>query len=157
MSTMIETYRTPEGFELPKPLLFPDVRDFGQLFTVERAWNFATMSHRNGRPQADTPEDLRRPAPLDDHKIVGRFLATRRMEGVPNLMVTPKPLLLDKIWQDESKGLDFAFFDRIGWEAIYHEGSDRVLIVASASGIIASRWVAYVTPEGVRNAAQAVL
>lgn len=151
MNTMHDTYRTPEGFELPRPLLFPDVRDFGELFTVERAWDFSTMNHKNGYPQPDTPEDLRR-HPGDDHKVVGRFLATRRLEGVPNLMVTPMPLLLDKVWQDESEGLDFAFFDRIGWEAIYHEGNDRVLIVADASRIIASRWVAYVTPESVREA-----
>lgn len=152
MSTMTDTYKTPEGFDLPKPLVFPDVRSFGELFTVDRVWDFATMNHRNGYPQPDTPEDLRRPAPLDDHKIVGRFLSARRLEGVPNLMVTPKPLLLDKVWQDESEGLDFAFFDRIGWEAIYHEANDRVLIVASASSIIASRWIAYVTPESVREA-----
>lgn len=59
------------------------------------------------------------------------------------------------MWQDEEEGLDFAFFDRIGWEAIYHQSSDRVLIVANASGIIASRYVAYVTPESVREAVRA--
>lgn len=144
-----DTYTTPEGFDLPKPLLFPDVRDFADLFTAERPWDFATMNHRNGYAQPETPADLKRPAPLDDHKIVGRFMSVRRVPGAVNMLVTPTPLLLNRVWADESESLDFAFFDRIGWEAIYHEANDRVLIVASASGIIASRWLAYVDPATV--------
>lgn len=146
-------YKTPEGFELYKPLIFPDVRDFSELFTFERAWDYATMNHKNGYAQPDTPKNIGRGyfetsrrgyfhPEGDSDKTVGRFMSTRDLD-LPSLMVTPTEKLLRKIFDDSN---DFAFFDHVSFEAIYHESNDRVLIVASASGIIASRWLAYINP-----------
>src|SRR5690349_3401382 len=124
MNYMTDTYATPEGFELARPLLFPDVRDFGELFEDVRPWNFETMNHRNGYPQAETPQDITREGWT---KTVTHFCAIR---GGKSLHVTPTAMLLDRIYADESEHLDFAFFDRVSFEAIYHERTDRVLIVA---------------------------
>lgn len=155
-----QTYTTPEGFDLYKPLLFPEVRDFNELFTVEGEWDFETMNHRNGYPQAATPEPLKWEQ-NPEHREVGRFLSMRFVPGpgAPHLFVTPTQMLLDRIW-NEGRWIDamddFAFFDRVEFEAIYHPGNDRVLIVASASSIIASRWLAYVDPATVPGLAEAV-
>ena len=134
-------YATPEGFELWKPLVFPDVRSFGELFTDVRPWNYDTMNHRNGYPQSETPENITREG---YDREVTRFCATRLIPGGRSLLVTPTPVLLDALFSD-----GFAFFDRISFEAIYHESNDRVLIVANASGIIASRYLAYIDPATV--------
>lgn len=142
MGTMTDTYTTPEGFELSRPLLFPDVTDFADLFTFERFWDFATMNHKNGYPQADTPENITREG---WDKEVTRFCSVRNLPGAAHMMVTPTALILDRIFAY----LDFAFFDRVGFELIYHERTNRVLVVASASGIIASRWLAYIDPATV--------
>lgn len=149
---MGDTYTTPEGFELYKPLVFPDVRDFAELFTVERAWDFETMNHRNGDPQPDTPPNITRDgftrwSGYTDEINVGRFLATRNLPNVPHLMVTPTQMVLDVIFDRDR--LEFAFFDHVSWEAIYHERNDRVLVTASASRILATRWVAYIDPATI--------
>lgn len=140
MNTMNDTYTTPEGFELYRPLLLPDARSFADVLTAERAWDFATMNHRNGYPQADTPAEIK----LDGlERVVSRFCSVR-VPGRRNLQVTPTAATLELV-----RGDTFAFFDRVEFEAIYHEANDRVLIVASASSIIASRYIAYVDPATV--------
>ena len=141
MSTMTDTYTTPEGFELHKPLLMPDARSFADVLTAERAWDFATMNHKNGLPQAESPEDIRLPG-LE--RIVSRFCSVRMAGHRNHLQVTPTDATLALLAGDQ-----FSFFDRIGFEAILHESNNRVLIVANASGIIASRWIAYVDPSTV--------
>lgn len=139
MST--ETYRTPEGFELHRPLVFPDVRDFAELFTFERWWDYATMNHKNGYPQADKPENITREG---FEREVSRFASVRHLPGRGSMMVTPTPLVLDATFSDE-----FAFFDRVSFELIYHARTDRVLVVADASQIIASRYLAYIDPATI--------
>lgn len=146
MNGMTDTYTTPEGFELHKPLLFPEVTDFTELLHVDGAWDFETMNHRNGYAQPATPKEITREG---WGKVVGRFCSVRIPGHRGHLVVTPTDQLLDLIYADESESLNFAFFDRVGFEAIYHESTDRVLIVASASGIIASRYLAYVDPTTV--------
>ena len=138
-----ETYATPEGFELYRPLIFPDARDFGELFEDVFPWNYATMNHRNGYPQPATPKDIEREG---FERVVSHFCATRNLPKGRSLHVTPRATLLDRIFSDSN---DFAFFDRVSFEAIYHEKNNRVLITAQASGIIASRWLAYVDPTTV--------
>lgn len=138
---MNETYTTPEGFELYRPLLMPEARTFADVLIAERRWDFATMNHKNGYPQAETPEEIELPG-LE--RVVSRFCSVRNLPFRHHLMVTPTPALLGILASDQ-----FAFFDRIGFEVIYHESNDRALIVASASQIIASRWLAYVDAESV--------
>lgn len=146
MSTMTDTYTTPEGFDLPRPLLFPDVRRFDELFTFERFWDFATMNHKNGYPQAETPQEITREG---WDKTVSRFCAVKSIPNGYHMQVTPTALVLDRIYADESEHLDFAFFDHVSFELIYHPNNDRVLVVADASQIIASRWLAYIDPASV--------
>jgi hypothetical protein len=141
MSTMEQTYKTPEGFELYKRLLMPEARSFADVLTFVRPWDFATMSHKNGYPQADTPRDTPIPG---TSRLVSHFCAVRNLEGRQHMQVDPTSELMALLETD-----DFAFFDRVSFEAICHESNDRVLIVASASGIIASRWLAYVDPATV--------
>jgi hypothetical protein len=139
-----DTYTTPEGFELHRPLLFPDTHDFTELFTVERAWDFSTMNHRNGKAQAETPEEIR----LSQSRVVDRFCSVRNMNR-PHLMVTPTDALMERLRGDGETFDDFAFFDRIGFEVIYHAANGRALVIASANNIIASRYLAYVDPTTV--------
>ncbi len=54
----------------------------------------------------------------------------------------------------EAHATGSAFFDHVGFEAIYHPANDRVLLVASASGILASRWLAYLDPATVPTATE---
>lgn len=146
---MNDRYTTPEGFTLPKPLVFPDVRHLGELLTVERPWDFATMNHRNGNPQADTPDDITREG---YDRTVGRFLSVRNLPG-GHWMVTPTDLLLAAIYGPERAFSEpFVFFDRVGFQAIYHENNGRVLLVAQASGILASRWLAYLDAASMPKA-----
>lgn len=160
MMGSMDTYKTPEGFDLYKPLIFPNVRDFTELLTVEGPWDFATMNHKSGYAQPTTPKDIGRGgfetdksgsffATSNADRTVGRFCSTRNLPGRGSLFVTPTDMLLRRIFADESESLDFAFFDHVSFEAIYHESNDRVLVVASASGILASRWLAYVDPATV--------
>jgi hypothetical protein len=152
MHTMTDNYVTPEGLELPRQLVFPDVRRLDELFTVEGPWDFDTMNHRNGRAQPATPREITREG---SDKIVGRFMSWDRnradaLPGRRNMVVTPAPELLEVIYECSAEhGEPFAFFDRVSFKAIYHPANDRVLIVADASQIIASRWLAYVTPDSV--------
>ena len=141
MSTMEQTYTTPEGFELYRRLLLPDARSFAEVLTAERSWNFATMNHKNGVRQAETPEEIKL---LGLSRVVSRFCAVRNLPGRSHLQVTPTAATLALLEGDE-----FSFFDRIGFEVIYHESNDRCLVTASASGIIASRWLAYIDAESV--------
>lgn len=140
---MRDTYTTPEGFELHRPLLLPDVRDFTEVLTVERPWDFATMNHRNGYPQAETPKEITREG-FD--RTVSRFCSTRNMDR-PHFQVTPTDRVLELIYSLDPE--HFAFFDTVSFEAIYHPANERVLILGSASQIIASRYLAYVTLESV--------
>lgn len=146
MNTMSDTYTTPEGFELYKPLLLPDVRRFEEILTADRVWDFNTMNHKNGYPQAETPKDIRLPG-LE--RVVSRFCSVRNFPERYHMMVTPSDALLEVFTGDR-----FAFFDRVGLELIYHESNNRVLVVASASQIIASAWVAYIDPESVPTVAE---
>ena len=144
---MTDTYETTEGFELHRPLLMPDATSFADVLTAERVWDFATMNHRNGEPQAGTPEEIEL---RGLERRVSRFCSVRNMPGRYHMQVTPTPALMELL-----KGDTFAFFDRIEFQAIYHENRDRVLIIADASQIIASRYLAYVplgtvpTPESL--------
>lgn len=141
MGTMTDDYRTPEGFTLHRPLLMPDVRDFAEVLIAERRWNFATMNHKNGRPQTETPAEVEVPG---RERTVSRFCSVRNLPGRYHMQVSPTTRTLELISSD-----DFAFFDRVSFEAIYHPANDRVLIVADASQIIASRYLAYVDPATV--------
>jgi hypothetical protein len=146
MGTMTDTYTTPEGFELHRPLLFPDVRAFSDLFTFERFWDFATMNHKSGYPQAETPATITREG---WEREVSRFCSVRNLPNGYHMQVTPTDMVLDRIYADESEYLDFAFFDRVEFELIYHGSNNRVLVVADASQIIASRYLAYIDPATV--------
>lgn len=146
---MSDTYTTPEGFPLYRPLMMPDAREFGEVLTAERAWDFETMNHRSGKRGPETPDEITvhgSPASLAyPDRIVSRFCSVRNMPaGRGHMLVTPTEATLDVLRGDE-----FQFFDRVGFEAIYHASTDRVLIVAGASGLIASRWLAYVRLDSV--------
>lgn len=137
-------YTTPEGFVLHKQLLLPDAHDFTDLLTAERRWDFATMNHYNGYPQADTPEEITDNTRPYGDRPVSRFLSVNQFPGHYHLQITPTERLLEVLWSDV-----VVFFTRIELSAIYHESNDRVLLTASATNIIASRWIAYLDPATV--------
>lgn len=144
---MRDTYPTPEGFELHRPLLMPDARAFTDVLTIERPWDFTTMNHRSGVAGPERYPDITR---KDFEKTVSRFCSVRHMPDRPDRMayvVTPTDAVLDLVFSLNPE--PFAFFDTVSWEAIYHRENDRVLILGSASRIIASRYVAYVDPATV--------
>jgi hypothetical protein len=152
---MQDEYVTPEGFRLYRPLLLPDARRFDEVLTAEKAWDFATMNHRNGHAQPETPAVLRREHPnLRDWKIIDRFCSVEA-PGRHHLQVTPTQQVVDLIWAEETESLTFAFFERVGFKAIYHERNDRVLILASASNVSNSRYLAYVSLGSVPTMAVA--
>jgi hypothetical protein len=135
-----QTYRTPEGFDLWKSLVFPDVRVFTDLFMIDGAWDFATMNHLNGIAGPERPADITRPG---YERVVGRFCSVQHMDR-PHLVVTPSDEVLDYLFSDAC-----GFWSHISFEAIYHESTDRVLVTAGDSAFISTRWLGYVTPESV--------
>lgn len=48
-----QTYTTPEGYTLHKPLLMPDARTFADVAEYVAEWDHVTMNHRNGVLPAD--------------------------------------------------------------------------------------------------------
>ena len=158
-----DTYPTPEGFILPKPLVMPDMTDFNDLFFYERPWSFKTMNHHNGYAQPATPKDIEYPGAerssfmtLDGNVLrFSRFCSVRHMpsrtahlvpgwlDGCDSMMVTPKLETCEALLPQ------FGFSYTVGWEIIWHERNDRCLVVASQIELISSRYVAYVKPDTI--------
>ena len=137
-----ETYTTPEGFELAKPLLLPDVHDLGELVTVVRPWDYATMSHRGGVvPRPDLV-----PEPVDvDGSHLGPYMSIRRDGRTSGYAVVPTDTLVEALrgqlitWDGDP--------ERLGLKVIEHKERGRALVVVEYSRIIGSRWVAYVRTD----------
>ena len=141
---MTETYRTPEGAELHRPLLLPDVKDFNDLFTAVRPWDHATMSHRSG--VVAQPDLVPAPRMIGDNEL-GPFLSFRNVPGHRDhsgWAVIAKDVVVDaiapRIVTDD---------DRLSFAVIYHANYDRCLVIAEHGYIIGSHWLAYIDPSTI--------
>jgi hypothetical protein len=149
---MFDTYTTPEGFVLPHRLLMPGARRFEELFDTLGAWNYGSDIREEGMR-------------LSRSRFVSTFCAvhlglkrgTGLVDGSQHLRVTPTPDLLALLTPNQerfSRVDEFAFFDRISFEIIEHRSNGRALVIANASAIIASRWLAYIDPASVPDPAK---
>ena len=137
-----EGYTTPEGFWLYRPLLLPNVRDFGDLVTVHRLWDHRTMSHTSGVvPEPGLVPD---PVKIGENELGPFCSVNMRDRGRWSLAVTAKPIVVDviapRIVTED---------DRLSFEVIYHPDRDRCLVIAEHNYIIGSHWLAYVDPATV--------
>lgn len=143
---MSETFRTPEGFDLPKPLLLPDVRDFTDLFEVVREWDFATMSAISGvvpRP------DLVPIPPRVDELNIGPFLSLN-VDGVKrSLAIRATPLVVNALAEPSDTFTTIRHDGQISFELIEHKANGRVLVVANHNALARSQYVAYIDPANI--------
>ena len=135
-------YTTPEGFELHKPLLMPDARDFADVLTFVRTWDHRTMTHTSG--VIPSPELVPDPVIIDGNEI-GPFCSVTGPGGKRwSLAVTPTPATVEAI-----AGQLVTDDDRLSFQVIYHPNRDRCLIILEHGQIIGSRYLAYVDPATV--------
>lgn len=145
MSYMTDTYKTPEGFELARKLLLPEVRSFSELFTVVRPWDHETMSHRSG--VVAHPELVPEPAMIGNNEL-GPYLSFRN--GVPGhrdysgMAVQASRIVVEaiepRIVTDD---------DHLSFQVIYHKERNRCLVIAEHNYIIGSHWLAYIDPATI--------
>lgn len=139
-----ETYTTPEGFELPRKILLPDVRTFEEVLTFVRPWDHATMSHTSG----NVPEPALVPDPVKiGENELGPFCSFRNMPDrkahtSAAVMATDLTVqaIAPRIVTDD---------DRLSFQVIYHQANDRCLVLAEHNYIIGSHWLAYIDPASV--------
>jgi hypothetical protein len=140
-----ESFRTPEGFELPKRLLLPDVRTFGELFTYVREWDHATMT--SGPRQADATliprsvrVDLMDIGPFLSGTIGGvrRAMAIVATTATVNALATPSPLFATLVHEGV---MSFELFE--------HKANGRVLVTAQINTLSSSLYVAYIDPASI--------
>lgn len=145
-----ETYETPEGFSLHRPLLLPDARSFADVLAYVREWDYESMSHRNGV----VPEPTLVPAPryipatgrtrneigpfcsIDLSQIGGmkhRGIAVRATDAVIDA-IAPRIVTPD---------------DHLSFELIAHGSTNRVLVICQHGYIIGSHYVAYIDPQTI--------
>lgn len=150
-----EGYRTPEGFWLHRPLLLPDVRDFAEIATYVREWDFETMSHRNGvipRPDlvpAEVPVGWSRfDGPVSDAprhpkcNVISPFCSvSNRRNG---MAITVTDLVVDAV-----KNRLVTSDDRLGLKIVVHESNNRGLVILEHGYIIGSHWLAYIDPATI--------
>lgn len=138
---MSESFTTPEGFELPKPLLLPEVRDFAELFEYLREWDHATMT---GNPIVSNPELVPKGV-LAGNVVFGPLLSAKLPAGQRTMAIRPTSATvaaLDGAWSD----------GRVSFELIYHRNNNRILVLAKENQMIRSHYLAYIglgtIPEG---------
>jgi hypothetical protein len=122
-----ETFLTPEGFELPKRLILPDVRDFADLFEYVSEWDFQHMTGYD--------PDLR---VVVSNVTIGPFLTAKLLpSGTRHMAIRPTPATqaaLDGCWSTGT----------VSFDLIYHKNNDRVLVTAKENQMILSHYLAYI-------------
>ena len=141
MNAMTDTYTTPEGFTLPRPLLLPDARSFTDVLGYVREWDHATMSHNAGvvpRP------DLRpEPAKIGDNEV-GPFCSIRLVDSRRSIAVRATQAVLDAVAPRIVTG-----DDHLSFQIIEHKGTGRALVILEHGYIIGSHWLAYIDPATI--------
>jgi hypothetical protein len=144
-----EGYTTPEGFWLPKQLMFPDARTFDELLTFVRPWNHDTMTARSG--VVAQPDLLPAPRKIGRNEVGPYCQIDRSQIGGPRffgcaVIATDQVIeaLAGSIVTDD---------DRLTFKVIAHRRRDgepdRALVIAEHGHIIGSRWLGYVDPSSV--------
>ena len=117
---------------LAKPLAFPGVKSFGELFTRAREWASKDLSARGTRAKRGGREA----------NIIGGYLTVSGRGGHESMTVTPSPALVT--WLSENM---LALGDSISFEIVVR--SDGALVIAKHSKIIGSRWLAMIDPNTI--------
>jgi hypothetical protein len=141
---MSETFTTPEGFELPKRLLLPDVRDFADLFEYVREWDHATMTAKDG--VIPKPDLVPTPVLVDNMRI-GPFLSFRRTGRC--LAIRPTPATVAAVATPSEKFATIRNEGTVGFELIEHTHTGRVLVTAKENQALSSHYLAYIDPATI--------
>lgn len=166
-----QTYTTPEGFELPKPLLMPDARTFADVLDYLGEWNHETMSHHAGE------------LPLRNNRPAARYLpacgaAAEWVRGIADVGGLPADppgarneigpycsVDLSQLGGPRFRGIavratDAAMEavsargivtpdDHLSFQVIGHQGTGRALVILSHGYISGSMWLAYIDPATI--------
>lgn len=143
---MTETFRTPEGFDLPKPLLLPDVRDFNDLFDYVREWDHATMTAKSG--VVPNSELVPLPALVDDLEI-GPFLSVKLAGGQRSMAIEATALTVNALAQPSKVFAAIRHEGQISFELIEHARNGRVLVTAQHNQSTRSQYLAYIDPATI--------
>jgi hypothetical protein len=142
-----DTYTTPEGFELHRPLLLPDARSFDEVLTYVREWEFEEFRKNpdlapEPRVIGDEQEYRRKGNAVGPfctidlsqvggkkHRSVAVVATDATIEAITGRIVTPD--------------------DTLSFKLIAHKATNRVLVVAQHGYIIGSHYVAYIDPATI--------
>lgn len=136
-----DMHTTPEDFELARPLLMPDARDFDDVLEYVREWDYATMSHTRGT----VPRPDLRPAPqMIERNEIGPYCSIRLAGQRRSVAVVARPAVLDVVApRIVTPG------DHLSFEIIEHADRNRALVVLQHNYIIGSHWLAYIDPSTI--------
>jgi hypothetical protein len=138
---MRDTYVTPEGFTLYKPLLLPDARTFDDVLELLAPWDHATMSPRNGALPPERPQPTR----TVEGQSFGPFCSVDLSQlsmVAQHLAVACRPATVLAL-------AGRTFTGSHSFRIIGHRSTRRALLLAEAEAILASYWLAYIDPATV--------
>lgn len=120
-----------------KPLVFPDVRSFGELFEGYAPWN-STLSRRS-TPQAFPPVKVE-----GAKGSIGPYLVVSGGEH-RSMAVKPNQAVIDYI---VSNMFSILSDDTIYFEIVIRD-ENEALVTAKYNKIIGSRWLALIDPKTI--------
>lgn len=164
-----QTYTTPEGYTLARPLILPDAGAFSDVLEHLGEWDHQTMSHHAGRPPVAEPEarylvadnagsrlvedlsDLAGLRTITRRKgnTVGPFCTVdaRQIGGPAHRSIAVRAT---DATMEALAGRIVTPDDTLSFQVIVHQRDDmppRALVIAQHGYIIGSHWLAYVDPD----------
>lgn len=112
-----------------KPLAFPHVRSFHDLFSSARPWRSSDLQGRGAKVGKGR-----------EANTVGHYLVMSGRGGHESFYVTPTSMVTDYIASNM-----LAIGDRLHFEIVNR--SDGALVIVSHGKILGSRWLAMVDPS----------
>ena len=154
----METYTTPEGFELHRPLLLPDARSFADVLEYCGEWGGRMDGGYEGtRPEPrhipeETPADAssweRSAWRNDGRNEIGPYCTVDLSQhGGPHfrsIAVRATDATMTAL-----EGRIVTPDDTISFRVIAHEGTGRALVIAEHGYIIGSHYLAYIDPATI--------
>ena len=129
-----------------RPLLLPNVKTFGELFSYVREWDHETMTSRRG--VVSRPDLVPAPRMIGENELgpFCEFSVNRRFLGRRLMAVTATDAVVDAI-TPRIVTPD----DHLSFEILEHE-TGWALVTAQHGYIIGSHWLAYIDPATIPTA-----
>lgn len=141
-----QSYKTPEGFELYRPLLLPGARSFADVLEYISEWDYETMSRGDAAP---APRIIRHApgAELRGNRV-GPY-AHVDMSQLGGVRSRGMAVRATDATMEVVRGRIVTDDDHLSFKLIAHQSTGRVLVILDHGYIIGSHWLAYVDPATV--------